>query len=96
MSQRLDKTWVVVSSIENNEHDRCVDIFARPDGSYGFEEFRRDAEDAGRWTAVQYFSAAAYQSGEAALRAAEAAIPWLADRFRQTPALRRTGPRRSG
>ena len=46
MSKRLDPSWVVVASIENPQHDRCVDVFTRPDGSFGFEEFRRDAEDA--------------------------------------------------
>jgi hypothetical protein len=95
MSQRLDKSWVVVTSIENRERDRCVDLFARPDGSYGFEEFRRDAEDAGRWTPVQFFSAMAYVSGAAALQAAEAAVPWLAERLREAPALRDPGPRRT-
>jgi hypothetical protein len=48
MSGRIDKTWVVFDSVENDEHDRCVDLFRRPDGSFGFEAFRRDVEDAGR------------------------------------------------
>src|SRR5476651_2217555 len=48
MSARIDKSWVVSNSIENQEHDRCVDIFRRPDGTHGFEEFRRDVEDAGK------------------------------------------------
>jgi hypothetical protein len=52
MSQRIDKSWFVFLSIENFEHDRCVDLFSRPDGTYGFEEFRRDAEDRGAWTPV--------------------------------------------
>ena len=47
MSKRIDKSWLVFVSIENFEHDRCVDLFSRPDGSYGFEEFRRDVEDRG-------------------------------------------------
>jgi len=45
MSKRIDKSWRVFTSIENFEHDRCVDLFWRPDESYGFEEFGRDAED---------------------------------------------------
>jgi hypothetical protein len=53
MSERIDKSWLVFVSIENFEHDRCVDLFSRPDGSYGFEEFRRDVEDRGDWTPVQ-------------------------------------------
>jgi hypothetical protein len=36
-----------MESIENPQHDRCVDIFERPDRTFGFEEFRRDAQDAG-------------------------------------------------
>jgi hypothetical protein len=52
MSRRLDPSWVVMASIENPQHDRCVDVFTRLDGSSGFEEFRRDAEDGGAWTPV--------------------------------------------
>ena len=79
MSTRIDKSWVVVESIENGEHDRCVDLFRRPDGSFGFEAFRRDVEDAGLWTAVAYYSGAAYGSKEAALTAAVDAVSWLAE-----------------
>jgi hypothetical protein len=56
MSKRIDKSWRVFASVENGEHDRCADFFLRPDGTYGFEEFRRDAEDAGEWTPMQYYS----------------------------------------
>ena len=78
MSSRIDKSWVVVDSIENREHDRCVDLFRRPDGTFGFEEFRRDVEDAGAWTPVRYYSGAVYPSKEAALGAAVQAVVWLA------------------
>ena len=78
MSTRIDKSWVVLESIENDEHDRCVDLFRRPDGSFGFEVFRRDAEDAGLWTAVAYHSGAAYASKEAAVAAAVGSVSWLA------------------
>ncbi len=78
MSKRLDPSWVVVESIENAQHDRCVDVFARPDGSFGFEEFRRDPEDAGAWTPVSYFSDLRHASkGEALTRAARQ-VAWLA------------------
>jgi hypothetical protein len=79
MYRRIDKSWVVFDSIENAEHDRCVDLFRRPDGSFGFEEFRRDVEDAGLWTPVAYWSRATYASTEAALAAAVAAVVWLGD-----------------
>ena len=68
MSARIDKSWVVLESIENAEHDRCVDLFRRPDGSFGFEAFRRDVEDGGAWTPVAYYSGAAYALKDAALR----------------------------
>jgi hypothetical protein len=77
MSRRIDKSWVVVESIENDQHDRCVDLFRRSDGSFGFEEFRRDVEDAGAWTPVAYYSRAAYGSDEMARRAAMEAVVWL-------------------
>lgn len=78
VTQRYQPNCLVYASIENPEHDRCVDFFSRPeDGSFGFEEFRRDPEDGGRWTAVRYFSTARYPDGEAARTAAEAAIVWF-------------------
>ena len=77
MSQRLDRSWIVHRSVENDEHDRCVDLFERPDGSWGYEEFRRDVEDAGRWTPVQYYSGLVYASREDALAAAMRSVGWL-------------------
>jgi hypothetical protein len=79
MSARIDKSWVVLRSIENDQHDRCVDLFRRPDGSFGFEEFRRDVEDAGAWTPVAFYSGTAYATREAALKAAAARVVWLAE-----------------
>lgn len=77
MSKRLDKSWLVLDSIENAEHDRCVDLFRRSGGSYGFEEFRRDPEDAGLWTPVRYHSGASLPSTDAALTSALKAVAWL-------------------
>jgi hypothetical protein len=88
MSKRIDKSWTVFVSVENPEHDRCVDFFSRPDGSYGFEEFRRDIEDAGAWTPVAYFSGVAYTSSAAALGAAERCVPWLTTDIARKPELR--------
>jgi hypothetical protein len=89
MSKRIDKSWTVFVSVENADHDRCVDIFSRPDGSYGFEEFRRDIEDRGQWTPVQYYSGATYSSPARALDTAERCVPWLTDILAQQPDLRR-------
>ena len=88
MSQRIEKSWTVFISLENPEHDRCVDMFSRSDGSYGFEEFRRDIEDGGHWTPVQHYAGIAYSSPVLALGAAERCIPWLVDILAQKPELR--------
>ena len=88
MSKRIENSWTVFVSVENSEHDRCVDIFRRPDGSYGFEEFRRDVEDVGHWTPVQYYSGVAYVSPAEALANAERCVPWLVDMLVQKPELR--------
>ncbi len=77
MSARLDKSWRVLASPSTANADRCVDIFLRPDGTFGFEEFRRDPEDGGAWTPIAYFSGREYGSEEAALAAARSCVPWL-------------------
>lgn len=84
MSERIDKSWTVFRSIENADHDRCVDLFKRPDGTFGFEEFRRDVEDAGRWTPVQGYAALSYRDHRAAQAAAINAVLWLGKAMRGT------------
>jgi hypothetical protein len=88
MSKRIDKSWTVFVSVENSARDRCVDFFSRADGSYGFEEFRRDIEDRGEWTPLQYYSGLAYVSSSGALEAAERSVPWLVDILDRKPQLR--------
>jgi hypothetical protein len=78
MSKRLNPSWIVLESIENPQHDRCVDVFTRLDESFGFEEFRRDAEDAGAWTALSYFSGLRFASKDEALAEALRQVAWLA------------------
>jgi hypothetical protein len=79
VSRRLDKSWLVFDSVENDEHDRCVDLFSRPDGTFGFEEFRRDVEDTGIWTPVHYYSGIIYTAQRDALDAATRTVAWLSD-----------------
>lgn len=92
MSQRIDKSWLVFASVENRDHDRCIDLFRRPDHSFGFEEFRRDAEDGGAWTAVQYYSALSFGTADEACVAASQAAPWFGDMIAAAPHLRRAPP----
>jgi hypothetical protein len=77
MSARLDPSWTVLASPSTASVDRCVDFFSRPDGSFGFEEFRRDPEDMGAWTPVGYFSAREFSTQEEATAAAREAVGWL-------------------
>jgi hypothetical protein len=71
----------VFISIENSEHDRCVDFFNRPDDTFRFEEFRHDLEDRGRWTTVQYYSGVSSDPATAALEPAEWCVPWIQGAF---------------
>lgn len=57
----------------------CVDIFARPDGSFGFDEYRRDPEDGRGWFSIGHHGAGRYDSADTALRAARRAVAWLDD-----------------
>jgi hypothetical protein len=77
----------VLRSINADGGSRCVDIFQRPDGTAGFEEYRRDPEDGRGWFPIASYSARNYPSESAALDAALIAVPWLRD------ALARTSPR---
>ncbi len=77
MARRIDPSWVVLASLENDQANRCVDVFRRPDGSFGFEEFRRDVEDRGSWTPVRFFSAQSFATQAAALAAARRGVGWL-------------------
>jgi hypothetical protein len=95
MSKRIDKSWLVFASIESLEHDRCVDLFSRPDGTFGFEEFRRDPEDGGEWTPVQFYSGAVYASSDEALEDAKQLVLWLANRLIEKPYPRRLASRNS-
>lgn len=80
MTDRPADKPLVLRSIETADGARCVDIFRRPDGSFGFGAYRRDAEDSAGWFAIGHYGAERFASAEAALAAARAAVPWLCDR----------------
>ncbi len=69
----------VLRSIETDDGGRCVDIFVRPDGTFGFEEFRRDVEDGRGWFPIGYYGDRRYRGEDAALEQARAAVAWLKD-----------------
>jgi len=67
---------LVLRSFETPDGDRCVDIFQRTDGSFGFEGYRRDAEDPSGWYPVSNFADQRYDSQNGAREAAGRVFPW--------------------
>jgi len=70
----------IVRSINLEGEMICVDIFQRPDGTYGFDEFRRDPEDTRGWYSIGHFNDQVFMDANGALDAARQAIGWLARR----------------
>jgi len=69
----------VLKSINAPGERHCVDIFRRPDGTFGFEEYRRDSEDSRGWFPVGFFSELVFDSAELALAEARQRVAWLND-----------------
>lgn len=77
-------THTVLYSINHDGDTICVDVFRRPDGTFGFEEFRRDPEDVRGWFAIGHYGRETFSSVEAALDAATGCVGWF-DASRVTP-----------
>ncbi len=75
----MAKPGRVVRSINNETEALCVDIFVRTDGSFGFQEYRRDVEDASGWFAIGYHMYREFADEDAALAAAKECVVWLGD-----------------
>ena len=69
----------VLRSINNDDASRCVDVFLRPEGGVGFEEYRRDVEDGRGWFAIGGYALRSFDDEAAAFEAALAEVPWLRD-----------------
>jgi len=70
------KKPLVVTSRNSADGLLCVDVFRREDGSFGFEEFRRDPEDASGWYAVGGFGDLRYGSAKDADHEAMTRVSW--------------------
>jgi hypothetical protein len=68
----------VIASFNNPAGDHCVDIFVRDDGTFGFEEYRRDPEDMGGWFPLHRYSTRVFATDQDALAQANAAVAWMA------------------
>ncbi len=67
----------VMKSINIEDQSRCVDIFQRPDNTFGFEEYRRDIEDNQGWFAIGFFDELVFDSEARAHEAALLKVSWL-------------------
>ena len=83
-SQRRDRA-TVIKSLEDADGFRCVDIIERRDGTFSFKEFRRDPEDAGRWTLLGDYSHQSYRTKDDALRAAATSLAWFSASIKSRP-----------
>jgi len=72
----IDKN-IVMLSVNMPGNSICVDIFKRPDGSFGFEEFRRDQEDGQGWFPIGYYAHQVFDSFEKAKDSARTTVGWL-------------------
>jgi hypothetical protein len=67
----------IVTSLENDTGDHCVDVFVRADGTFGFEEYRRDHEDGRGWFPLNHYSNQVFATAEDALAEAKSRVAWL-------------------
>ncbi len=72
---------LVLRSLETFDGARCVDLFRRKDGSYGFEVYRRDAEALNSWFAIGGFAKQRFSTEVDAISAAARHAPWIAEKF---------------
>ena len=68
---------VVLNSIENFNGDRCLDVFERDNGTFGFEEFRKEPESKTGWVPVGYYSDGIYKTEGLAFLEAKLRVLWL-------------------
>ena len=69
----------VIRSINLDGETICVDVFLRTDGTYGFDEFRRDPEDGRGWYSIGHHGAASFETFDKAFAKAKATVSWLPD-----------------
>ena len=67
----------VIGSINSEDNQYCVDFFERADGTFGFEEYRRDVEDYNQWFKIGCFDALFLTTKRSAIDAALEHVIWL-------------------
>ena len=68
---------VILKSINNLDDTLCVDIFERSDGSFGFEEYRRELENYEGWYKIGLFDQHRFNTKDEAYAEAKKNIKWF-------------------
>jgi len=76
----INKVW---KSIETSDGSHCVDFFERPEQTFGFEEYRRDAEDLSGWFVIGNFSSRIFINKIDTIEVASILIPWIVARIKR-------------
>jgi len=73
----MKKNYRVTRSFDNPEKNRCVDIIQTTDGTFQFQEWRREPEDISGWFLLQDSSPNTFGSEAQAILAAKLAVVWF-------------------
>ena len=68
---------LVVDSVSSEDNQYRVDFFKRDDGTFGFEEYRRDIEDYNQWFKIGCFDTLLFTTKKDAIEAAVQYVIWL-------------------
>ena len=71
----------VVLSVNHDGVTICVDVFQRCDGTFGFEEYRRDPETNSGWYKIGFYSNKVFKNDTEALKYAKKQISWLKNKI---------------
>ena len=77
--RRDAETGHVVKSVNMTGASICIDFFKRPDETFGFEDYRRDAETGEGWFPIGFHYGIVCASMEDAVAKAVTTIGWLED-----------------
>jgi len=72
----MPKNYRVTKSVDNQELNRCIDIIELQDGSYRFQEWRREPEDISGWFLMLDSYPNIFMSEAEAITAAKRAVTW--------------------
>ena len=74
-----DAALTVVSTLDDEAGDHCVDIVKTADGQFSYVEYARDADDPDAWHPREGADAPLFATEYVAYIAATKACPWLLD-----------------